>query len=143
MAVVHGAMRIRNAKAFTLIEVMAALAIVSTALLALLRLHLVSVRTADKAEVTTQAVFLAQEKMAEVLSAGYPPVGTKTGTAEIDGRSFTWRTKVADAHPPQQSRSNLRLGRMRQLSVDVTWQTGPGARQVELTTYAAESEIRE
>ena len=143
MAVVHGAMRIRNAKAFTLIEVMAALAIVSTALLALLRLHLVSVRTADKAQITTQAVFLAQEKMAEALSAGYPPIGTKTGTAEIDGCSFTWRTKVTDARPPQQSRSNFRLGHMRQLSVDVTWQTGPGGKQVELTTYAAENKIRE
>ena len=136
-------MRVGEGRAFTLIEVMAALAIVSTALLALLRLHLVSVRTADKAQITTQAVFLAQEKMAEALSVGYPPIGTKTGTAEIDGCSFTWRTKVTEAGPPQQPRSSLRLDHLRRLSVDVTWQTGPGGKRVELTTYAAESKIRE
>ena len=73
-------MRARKPRAFTLIESVVALAVASIALLALLRLQLVAMSTADKAQGLTQAVLVAQGKMAEALSAGYPPVGATSGT---------------------------------------------------------------
>ncbi|OHB65042.1 MAG: hypothetical protein A2Y76_09345 [Planctomycetes bacterium RBG_13_60_9] len=128
---------------FTLIEVVAALAIVSIALLGLLRLHLLSINAADKAQGTTQAVFLAQEKMADVLSSGYPQVGVKSGIVETDDSQFTWRTEVTDARLPLPRRSNRSPARMRRLSVEVTWERGPGEKCIRLTTYVAENRIRE
>lgn len=132
-----------NAKAFTLIEVVAALAIVSIALLGLLQLHLISIRMADKAQTTVQAVLLAQEKMAEVLTSGFPPVGTRSGIVENDGARFTWRTEVTDASVSQGQPLGLRLDHLRRLSVDVACGDGPRERQIRLTTYVAEKKIRE
>jgi len=124
------------ATGFTLVESLAALAVASIALLALLQLQLVSLRTADKARVMTQAVLLAQEKQAEILGTGLPPLGTQSGMAQTDGAELAWRTDVAD------ERGALG-GRLRRLSVEVTWQKGPGNRRICLTTYVAENRIRE
>jgi len=136
-------MRHKNANAFTLIETVAALAIVSIALLGLLQLNLVSIRVADKAQATTQAVFFAQEKMAEIQSAGFPAVGTRSGIVDNDGARFTWRTEVTDAAGSQQRQLGLRIDGLRKLSVEVTCGEGPRDRQIRLTTYVAEKKIRE
>jgi type II secretion system protein I len=130
-------------QAFTLIETVAALAIVSIALLGLLQLNLVSIRVANKAQATTQAVFLAQEKMAEVLSAEFPPMGTRSGIMEDNGARFTWRTEVTDAGGSPQRQLGLRLSGLRRLSVEVTCGEDPSGQQVRLSTYVAEKRIRE
>jgi type II secretion system protein I len=135
-------MKCEHQKAFTLIETVAALAIVSIALLGLLQLNLVSIRVADQAQTTTQAVLLAQEKMAEVLNAGFPPMGTRAGIVENDGARFTWRTEVTDAGGSQPRQSGLRLNGLRRLSVEVGCGDNPHNRQVRLTTYVAERKIR-
>jgi type II secretion system protein I len=142
-------------KGFTLIEVVAALAIAAIALLALLQFQLVSIRTADKAQVMTRAVFLAQEKMAEALSGGYPQVGVQSGIVDIEGSGLTWQMEVTDVPLPQlrgdsfqplgskaQMTSLRARDRMRRLSVDVAWQTGPGDKHIRLTTYVAQDGIR-
>jgi general secretion pathway protein I len=130
-------MRFRRSKGFSLIEVVAALAIVSIALLGLLRLHLISMSTADKAQAVAQAALVAQERVAEVLCAGYPQVGIKSGVVEADGSEFTWRTEVAEAQcQPVQSG-------LRKLSVDVAWQKGAGKKHIQMITYVAESGIHE
>jgi general secretion pathway protein I len=136
-------MRSRRPTGFTLIEVVAALAIVSIALLGLLRLHLLSIKTADKAQVLTQAIFLAQEKMAEALSGGYPVTGTRAGTTETDGSRFTWRTEVRDARVPQSRQTDLSVGGLRRVSVEVAWPKGAGQDHIQMTTYAADSSIHE
>ena len=128
---------------FTLIEAVAALAVASIALLALLHLQLVSIHTADKAQVMTRAVLLAQAKMAEVLSSGYPPVGVQSDTVEAEGDQLTWRVEVTDAPLPLSYRPPGGRDRARKLSVDVTWQEGPGEKHIGLTTYVAENTIRE
>lgn len=134
----------KRAKAFTLIEAVAALAIAATALLALLQLHLISLRTADKAQATTRAVFLAQEKMAETLSAGVPPVGMKSGVVETDGARLTWRTEVTASDAlPVKSKTGTVAARLRRLSVEVACGDGPHEGQIRLTTYMAENRIRE
>jgi general secretion pathway protein I len=139
-------------KGFTLLESVIALAVASIALLALLQLQLVGMNTADKAQGMTQAVLLAQEKMAEALSAGYPPIGTKSGTVEADGDQFTWQLEVTDARLPEPVMADAARqsylpssdrNRLRKLSVDVTWQKGPGQKHVGLTTYVAQDKIRD
>ncbi|MBP7051850.1 MAG: type II secretion system protein [Phycisphaerae bacterium] len=136
-------MRFARTNAFTLIETVAALAIVSIALLGLLQLHLVSIRVADKSQMTTQAVFLAQAKMAEVLASGYPSLGTHSGVEESDGVQFGWRTEVTDAPASQRQLLGVRLDRLRRVSVEVTCGDGPRERQIQLTTCVAENKIRE
>jgi len=131
-----------RANAFTLIETVAALAIVSIALLGLLQLNLLSIRTADKAQTTALAVLLAQEKMAEATSAGFPPLGTQSGVVETDGIRFTWRTEVTDASMSQQQQLGVKLDRLRRLAVDVTCGEGSRGRQIRLTTCVAETKIR-
>lgn len=136
-------MRLRNTQAFTLIETVVALAVVSIALLGLLQLNLVSIRVADKAQATARAVFLAQEKMAETLEAGFPQVGTRSGVVDSDGGRFAWRTEVTDASGSQLRSLGVRLNRLRKLSVEVACGDSPDNRQVRLTTYIAEKNIRE
>jgi len=136
-------MRAQRSSGFTLIEAMAALAVAAIALLALLQLQLVSIRTADKAQVMTRAVLLAQAKMAEALSSGYPQVGVQSDTVETEGDQLTWRVEVTDAHLPLSYRPPDGRDRARKLSVDVTWQKGPGEKHISLTTYVAENTIRE
>ncbi len=136
-------MRIARANAFTLIETVAALAIVSIALLGLLQLNLVSIRMADKAQTTTQAVLLAQQKLAETLGSGFPAIGTQSGVVEADGVRFTWRTEVADASLSQRQPPGVALDRLRRLSVDMTCGESFRGRQIRLTTCVAETKIRE
>jgi type II secretion system protein I len=130
-------------RGFTLLEALAALAVSSIALLALLQLQLVSIRTADKAEVMIQAVLLAQAKMTEVLSSGYPQLGVNSDVVEAQGHQLTWRVEVTDASLPLRCRPPNGRDRARKLSVDVTWQKGPGEKHIGLTTYVAENTIRE
>lgn len=126
--------------AFTLIEVIAALAIVSIALLGLLQLHLVSVAISDTARTTALAVLVAQEKAAEAACGGWPAVGAKSGTARMDGSEFNWRTDVTQLD----SLASCGLGRsaLRQLSVNVTWRDGARPRTVQMTTYLADHRIQ-
>ena len=122
-----------------MIEVIAALAIVSIALLGLLQFHLMSIRITDTARTTALAVLVAQEKAAEAASGGWPAVGAKSGTTEMDGSQFNWRTEVTNFD----TLASCGIGHnaLRQLSVSVTWQDGPGSRTVQTTTYLADHRI--
>ncbi len=135
-------MRLPKPNGFTLIESVAALAVASIALLALLQLQLLSMRVADKAQVMTQATLLAQEKMAEAISSGYPSVGVKSGTMETEGELLTWRTEVTDARLPAVCRPAGGRDRLRTVSVEVSWQRGAGDKHIRMTTCVAENLIR-
>lgn len=128
-----------RSRAFTLIEVIAALAVVSIALLGLLQLHLTSVGITDTARTTALAVLVAQEKAAETVGGGWPAVGAKSGTAQMDGSQFNWRTEVTNLD----ALASCGLGRnaLRQLCVNVTWRDGAGPRTVQMTTYLADRRI--
>ena len=125
-------------KAFTFLEVLVALAI---ALLGLLRLHLLSLATADAAQATTQAVFVAQAQIAEASAAGFPRQGTTTGTIERNGQQFVWRTEVRDVARPSSGR--LTLDGLREVSTTVAWRQASDEKTMTLTTYVADSRIHE
>ncbi len=132
--------RIAALGAFTFVEVIAALAIVSISLLGLLKLHLLSIRMADAAQMTSQAVFLAQEKIAETLALGYPQVGADSGSVENDTLDLRWRTEVSDLQLPELTQADV-TG-LRKISVDVTWNQGIRGKHLQMSTYVADRKLQ-
>ncbi len=126
--------------AFTFVEVLVALAIVSISLLALLKLHITSIRLADTAEITSQAALLADEKMAEILAPGYPHLGSNSGTVERNNRRFEWQTEVTDLRLPQLD--EVPLGGLRKISVDIGWKNGSGGKNLEMSTCVADRKLK-
>ena len=122
-------------KAFTLMEVLVALAVVTIGLAALIRLQLFSLNMSNRAELTTRAALLADEKISETLGAGYPQIGVATGTINHAGCDFQWKRQVTNPQSPQLAQAHL-TG-LRRLSVNVTWQQGGYDKHVQLTTYVA------
>ena len=128
-------------KAFTFLEVLIALAIASIALLGLLRLHLLSLATADAAQATTQAVFVAQAGIAEASAEGFPRQGTTSGTVERNGQLYTWKTEVRGIAGPGSSR--LPQDGLREVSTTVTWTQASDEKTMTMTTYVADTRIHE
>ncbi len=126
-------------RAFTFVEVVVALAIVSISLLALLRLHIISISMVDKAQITTQAVLLANEKIAETVAAGYPEEGTNSGTMEQNGLTLNWQTEVTDLRLPQLDK--VHITGLRKILVDITWKQGVSRKQLQTSTYVADRKL--
>ncbi len=127
----------RETRAFTLLEVLVALAIAAIGLLALLRLHLTGLATAQLAATQSAAVFVAQEKTAEAGGAGYPPLGSRSGIIERNGTTFEWITRVTEARP--QLAPGRILSGLREIRTTVSWAYGSGQKEVEMKTCVAES----
>jgi len=134
-------LRRRLLTGFTFVEVIVALAIVSISLLALLRLHMISISMADTAQITSQAVFLADEKIAETLALGYPEVGTDSGTVEKNALCLHWQTEVTHPQSPQLDEANI-TG-LRKILVDVSWKQGVGRKHIQMSTYVADRKLNE
>ena len=126
-------------RAFTFIEVVVALAIVSISLLTLLRLHIISITMVDKAQITTQAVLLANEKIAETVAAGYPKECTDSGTTQTNGLTLNWQTEVKDLRLGQLEKVNI-TG-LRKILVDITWKQGRSRKQLQMSTYVADRKL--
>jgi type II secretion system protein I len=126
-------------KGFTLIEVIIALVVVSISLLGLIRLHLISINMAGAAEVTSQAVLLAEEKIAETLASGYPEEGIKSGEVEKNAQVLHWRTEVSDLQPSKLTEAEI-TG-LRRISVEVVWKRGAGSKSLQMSTYAADRRL--
>ncbi|MCX5637688.1 MAG: prepilin-type N-terminal cleavage/methylation domain-containing protein [Planctomycetota bacterium] len=127
-------------RAFTFVEVVVALAIVSISLLALIKLHLVSIRLAEAARITSNAVFLAEEKVAETLALGYPKEGTNCGTVEEDAVCLHWQTEVTPLQLSQLEQAGV-TG-LREVSVDVSWEHGIGRKHIRMSTYVADRKLQ-
>ncbi|TSA56370.1 MAG: prepilin-type N-terminal cleavage/methylation domain-containing protein [Planctomycetaceae bacterium] len=126
-------------RAFTFVEVVVALTIVSISLLALLRLHLISISMGDKAQITSQAVLLANEKIAETVAAGYPKEGTNSGTMEQNGLTLNWKTEVTNLRLPQLDK--VHITGLRKILVDITWKQGVSRKQLQTSTYVADRKL--
>ena len=125
--------------AFTFIEVLVALVIVAISLVALIRLHLISIRMTETAEITSKAVFLANEKIAEVSALGYPEKGTNSGSVEENALSLHWRTEVTDIEPGRLGETDM--AGLRRIYVDITWEQGIRWKHLEMSTYVADRKL--
>ena len=127
-------------KAFTFVEVLVALAIVSISLLALLRLHLISIRMTEAAQIAAQATFLADEKIAEIMAAGHPKERADSGTVQKSGLTLNWQTEVTDLQLPQLDEAGI-TG-LRKVFVDVSWEQGLGRKHLQMSTYVADRNLQ-
>ena len=124
---------------FTLMEAIVALTIVSIALVGLIRLHLISISMVEAAEMTSQAVLLAEEKIAETLALGYPKKGTESGTVERNTLSMRWRTEVTDLQSHRLTEAGI-TG-LRKISIDVGWEQGTAYKNLQMSTYVADRRL--
>lgn len=135
----NAAIRQTGKNAFTFIEVLVALAIVSISLLALIRLHIISIKMTDTAQITSQAVLLANEKIAEILAAGFPQEGTDSGTVQRNALGLHWTTEVANLLPTQLQ--DMKITGLRRILVDVTWKQGIRRKHLQMSTYVADRNL--
>ncbi|MGA7869415.1 MAG: prepilin-type N-terminal cleavage/methylation domain-containing protein [Candidatus Binatus sp.] len=88
----------RRAPAFTLLEVMVAIAILGIALLGLLGLHHQSIQSVIRAQQTTRASMLAQAVMTEAEIERFPDLGLTRGNFEAsfpgEFQDFRWQRDV-------------------------------------------------
>lgn len=125
--------------AFTFVEVMIALAIVSISLMALLRLHVISVHMAENAQTISQAVFLADKKIAETLAISSPEEGIRSGTVEKNGLRLNWETRVESLQSTQWEGGDV--AGLHKVLVDVSWKQGENPRHLRMLTYIADREL--
>lgn len=122
---------------FTLLEVLAAVAIVGIALVMLLRLHLLSLDATLAAQDLTTAVLLAEGRMATFMAQS-PPEGE--GQGQFDGpglERFSWTTSVTDYDIDlggQNGGEEESIG-IRHVTVSVHWREGNRDRSYSLETY--------
>jgi type II secretion system protein I len=135
----HATMGRMCKSAFTFIEVLIALVIVSISLLSLIRLHLISINMTEAAEIKSQAVLLANEKIAETLALGYPEEGTKSGTVEMNALGLHWQTEVTDIKPHQLN--ELDIVGLRRILVDISWEQGIRLKHIQMSTYVADRKL--
>ena len=91
----------RRTRAFTLIEVLVALAIVAVALAAGMRALAQSADGATALKARTLALWVAQNRLAQAqLANPWPAHGTTDGSEMQAGVPFVWRQTVADTPNP-------------------------------------------
>jgi type II secretion system protein I len=127
----------RQCCAFTLIEVLLALAVLAIGGVTLLELQLYSMRAADRAARQSQALLLADQKMAEALASTAIAPGANQGMTdeETPDGPLSWRVTVADLSNAQILGAST-IG-LCSVTVDVTWPEGDIERKVELVNYVA------
>jgi general secretion pathway protein I len=84
-----------NARGFTLIEVLIALAILAIALSAAIRASSVAVDSANETKLRTLATWIAQNRIAELRTGPQPGIGETTGRATMANVEFAWTQRVS------------------------------------------------
>lgn len=133
-------MSTRKKKAFTLVEVIIALVVSSISLLGLIRLHLISISMVEAAEMTSQAVLLAEEKIAETLALGYPAEGIKSGQVEKKSQVLHWRTEVTDLKSPKLT--DAEIAGLRKICVEIGFKWGTGSKSLHMSAYVADRRLQ-
>lgn len=119
----------RNERGFTLLEVLVSLAIIATAVVALLSLQHHALAMIESAEMLEGARLLSERVMGEAEVAGVPG-GERKGA---DG-PYTWvvtETRLTPGSMP----AGVPLLPGRQLSLAVTWMEGRRAEKLNLAAY--------
>jgi general secretion pathway protein I len=93
---------------FTLVEVMVALVIAAIALSAVARSVMQSTDTTIVLRDRQMALWVAQNRMAEVqLSRAWPPLDTTDGSEELGGKHWSWTQKVVSTPEPMLRRVEI------------------------------------
>ncbi|MBN1844717.1 MAG: type II secretion system protein [Sedimentisphaerales bacterium] len=126
-------------RAFTLFEVLAALAVIAIALVVLLRLQVINLRTVGQDCQQTAALLTAREKLAEACRPENLRQAASRGTAQRAGRTFYWQTTSRPyelaGYPPDA------LNALRLVSVEVRWEQADTSPGIHLHTLVADSAL--
>ncbi len=99
-----------NARGFTLIEMLVALAILAVALAATQRALAVAIDNASELKLRLFAGWVAENRLAELRAAGQPPVvGERSGEAEQAGLRFRWTEQVSQTFNQDFRRVEIRV----------------------------------
>jgi general secretion pathway protein I len=122
---------------FTLLEVMVALAIIATALVAVLGMQSQSLSLASETKFTTTAIFLAQHKMAELEAQGPEELSDDSGHFGEDFPGYHWSLSVSDVTSVEPENASDYL---RQLDLTVSWgEDGPYQYSLRLYRFVPKS----
>jgi prepilin-type N-terminal cleavage/methylation domain-containing protein len=129
---------LRRVRAFTLIEVLIALAITVIALVPLLHLLTTSILMNDSAWNLSQATQIGNARLAELISRTDLAIGTDEGSVESLTKEtvFQWRSEVSEVSIEELEETNL--AELRKVTVTVSWDEGQNRRQISFTTYVVE-----
>ncbi|OGL39484.1 MAG: hypothetical protein A3C43_07450 [Candidatus Schekmanbacteria bacterium RIFCSPHIGHO2_02_FULL_38_11] len=116
----------RDEKGFTFLEIMVAVAILSIALIAALRAQSQSLSIASESIRTTNVVFLAREKMAEIELDGYPQQEKTDGVFEKHPE-YRWEIEVKET--PVED--------LKDVTLTILWKEGDRERRYSLETLLA------
>jgi len=121
--------------AFTLIEVLIALAVTVIGLVPLLHLLTTSILMTDSAWNLSQATLIGNAKLAEVITENNLEIGTDQGSVESQEKEivFDWQSKVTEAQIVELE--DMGLTGMHKATVTVMWHEGQSRKQIFLTTY--------
>jgi len=115
-------------RAFTLVEMLVALAVVAVALTAGMRALAQSADGAGTLKARTLALWVAQNRLAAAeLAQALPPTGARTGEATQAGLAFVWRETVGATPNPS----------FRRVDVEVAETSAPDYVLARLTGYVA------
>ena len=110
---------------FTLLEVMVALAIVATVLVALLGLQSRTIGLGDRQQKVTQATMLAQERMTEVELAAEAGNSDEEGVFAKPFEIYRWQVRFEPTP----------LAAINQVTVTVAWGEAGSNEEVSLTSF--------
>ena len=122
-------------RAFTLIEVLIALAITVIGLVPLLHLLTTSTLMTDSAWNLSQATLIGNAKLAELISQDDIKIGTDKGSVESLQKEmvYDWQSKVTEAFVEELGEADL--ADLWKVSVSVMWHEGKKQKQISMTTY--------
>ena len=124
-----------EAAGFTLLEVVAAMAIVALLLVPLLRLHLLSMDATVRAQDLTTAVLLTQGRLTAM--GPFPEPGEEEGTYdEPELAQYKWHTTVTE-HKFDTEGDDVSV-EVRHIEVTVSWPDGRQERRYTLESYASQ-----
>jgi general secretion pathway protein I len=124
-----------QAAGFTLLEVVAAMAIVALLLVPLLRLHLLSMDATVRAQDLTTAVLLTQGRLTAM--GAFPEPGEEEGTyEEPELAKYKWQSTVTE-HKFDTEGDDVSV-EVRHIEVTVSWPDGRNERRYTLESYASQ-----
>lgn len=100
----------RGQRGFSLIEVLVALALIGTAIAALLSVQGESGRALSALEDRALADIVAENRMVAVALDGLPPDGVSRGTERLGGRLWRWTVRVRRTPEPGLRRVEVSVG---------------------------------
>jgi general secretion pathway protein I len=118
-------------KGFSLLETLVAIVILGVSLVVILQLYSEGLKAGDLSEQYTRALFIAQNKMEEILLQ--PMLEEGEISEEIEG-DFSYHTTITWIEPEEdEKRAAFDLF---DVTVRVTWQAGIAEKEVEISTVA-------